>query len=90
MTIKVKVKIRLTVPDAEIRNASHGLIVLRKMQNVITAKKLVILQKFAFLAIKAVLQKPRKAKGEEQEIALLRLVLMRGVDVFESLQIRRN
>ena len=90
MTIKVKVKIRLTVPDVVTRNANHGQIVLRKMQNVITAKKSDILRKFAFLATKAVLQKPRKAKGEEQEIALLRLVLMRGVDVFESLQIRRN
>ena len=90
MTIKVKVKIRLTVPDVVTRNANHGQIVLRKMQNVITAKKSDILQKFAFLARKAVLQKPKRAKGEEQETDLLHLVLMQGADVSKCLQIRRN
>ena len=86
----IKVKSRLTVPDVVTRNANRGQIVLRKTQNATTAKRLAILQKFAFLARKAVLQKPKRAKGEEQETDLLRLVLMQGADVSECLQIRRN
>ena len=90
VTKKVKVKSRLTVPDVVTRSANHGQIALRKMQNATTAKKLAILRRFAFLAAKAVLQKPKKGKGEEQEIGLLRLVLTLGVDACESLQVNKN
>ena len=91
VTRKVQVKVKvMTAPDVVTLNVSHGRHVLRKMQNALIAKRLDILHQFAFSETKVVLQKLRKAKGEEQEIALLRLVLMRGVDVFESLQIRRN
>ena len=90
VTKRVKVKVQLSAPDVVTRNVSQGRYVLRKMQNALIAKRLDILHQFAFSETKVVLQKLRKAKGEEQEIALLRLVLMQGVDVFESLQIRRN
>ena len=88
--IQVKVKAQLIVPDVVIPNVNHGRHVLLKTQNALIAKRLDILHQFAFSETKVVLQKLRKAKGEEQEIALLRLVLLREVDVFESLQIRRN
>ena len=90
VTKRVKVKIRLIAHDVVTRNANHGQIVLRKTQSATIAKRLAILQKFAFLARKAVLQKPKRAKGEEQETDLLHLVLMQGADVSECLQIRRN
>ena len=84
--VQVKVKNRMTVPDVVIRNVCHGKIVLRRTQNVITAKRLGILQKFAITGTKADLQKLKRVQEEEQGTGLLRLVLMPGVDVLESLQ----
>ena len=83
---KVTVKVRLIAPDVVIRNVSHGRLVLLRTQNALIAIRLDILQKFASLQIKAVLQKMRKAEGEERETAHLLQVLMLGVDVLKLLR----
>ena len=55
------------------------------MQNVMDVMELAITKEFV-LWTKAVLQKMRKAKGEEQETAHLLQVLMLGVDVLKLLR----
>ena len=58
-------KVQMIAPDAVIQIVSHGRLVLRKMQNASTAKKLVILRKFVSLQTKVVRQSSKKAGKKE-------------------------
>ena len=79
--VAIKVKSHTIVPDVVIQIANLLQIALLEMQNATNAKKLAILQMFALQ--KAVLQRSKKGRRKEVEVAHRHQVLSEA-DVLES------